>query len=254
MIASFDAGWLGNTNNPPEVAHYILTTRNNRGLIGWRRDQWGATDNYLKDYLENNNRSFAGVVFKTLIMDRWKTAPITGEPPSWNPDNYADLESQVRLYHATSFGNGNYGPEMNSTIQQRVRAASKATGYRLKILNGQAPDTLIKNKAFTIKTVWQNSGIAPTYENWNVIFELQNGANAVVWTGNSTRVLRLYLPAATGSATTDNFTLPVAVPAGTYKLVVRVKDPVNYRPNIRLAVNGRNADGSYTLFNEVLVK
>ena len=254
MIAAFDAGWLGNTNNPPEIAHYILTTKNNRGLIGWRRDQWGATDNYLKDYLENNNRSFNGVVFKTLIMDRWKSAPITGEPPSWNPDNYSDLERQVRLYHATSFGNGNYGPEMNSTIQQRVRAASKATGYRLKIISGQAPDTLVKNNAFTIKTVWQNSGIAPTYDNWSVVFELQNAANAIAWTGTSTRVLRLFLPAATGSTTTDNFTLGPTVPAGTYKLVVRIKDPANYRPNIRLAINGRNADGSYTLLEKVLVR
>ena len=254
MIAGFDAGWLGNTNNPPEIAHYILTTRNNRGTIGWRRDQWGATDNYLKDYLENNNRSFGGVVFKNLIMERWKTAPITGEPPSWNPDNYADLERQIRLYHATSFGNGNYGPEMNSTIEQRVRAASKATGYRLKIVNGTAPDTLVKNKAFTIKTVWQNSGITPTYENWNVVFELQNASNGVVWSGNSTKVLRLFLPAAAGAPTTDNFTLPATVPAGNYKLVVRIKDPSNYRPNIRLAINGRNADGSYTLLDKVLVK
>jgi hypothetical protein len=187
-------------------------------------------------------------------MDRWKSAPITGEPPSWNPGDYFDLERQVRLYHATSFGNGNYGPEMNSTIQQRVRAASKATGYRLKIINGQAPDTLVRNKAFTIKTVWQNIGITPTYENWNVVFELQNEANAAVWSGNSTRVLRLFLPAATGSATTDNFTLPASIPAGTYKLVIRVKDPSNYRPNISLAINGRNPDGSYTLLNKVFVK
>jgi hypothetical protein len=135
-----------------------------------------------------------------------------------------------------------------------VRAAAKATGYRLKIIKGQAPDTLVKNKAFTIKTVWQNTGIAPTYENWNVVFELQNASNAVVWSGTSTRILRLFLPAAAGSETTDNFTLTNTVPAGTYKLVVRVKDPANYRPNIRLAINGRNADGSYTLHEKVLVK
>jgi hypothetical protein len=143
---------------------------------------------------------------------------------------------------------------MNSTIQQRVRASSKATGYRLKIINGQAPDTLVKNKAFTIKTVWQNTGIAPSYDNWSVVFELQNTSNAVVWSGTSTRVLRLFLPAVTGATTTDNFTLTNTVPAGTYKLVVRVKDPANYRPNIRLAVNGRNADGSYTMLEKVLVR
>ena len=254
MIAGFDAGWLGNTNNPPEIAHYILTQRNNWGPIGWRRDQWGATDNYLRDYLENNNRSFSGITFKTLIMDRWKTAPVTGEPPAWNPGDYFDLERQVRLYHATSFGNGNYGVTPNATIKDRVRAASKATGYRLKILSGEAPQSIPKNVSFTIKTVWQNVGIAPSYENWNVLFELQNASNAVVWSGTSTKILKLFLPAAAGSATSDKFTLPATVPAGTYKLVVRVKDPAKYRPDIRLAINGRNADGSYTIFPSVVVK
>ncbi|MEP7371985.1 MAG: DUF4832 domain-containing protein [Chitinophagaceae bacterium] len=254
MIAAFDAGWLNNTKNPPEIAYYVLTQRNTWGPIGWRRDQWGATDNYLKDYLENNNRSFNGVVFKTLIMDRWKTAPITGEPPAWNPGDYYDLERQVRLYHATSFGNGNYGVTPTTTIKDRVRSASKATGYRLKIVSGEAPPTITRNIVFNIKTTWQNVGLSPTYENWNVIYELQTTTNVVKWSGISTKILKLFLPATAGSLTTDLFTVPSTVPAGTYKLVVRVKDPVGYRPNINLAINGRNTDGSYTVLSSVVVK
>jgi hypothetical protein len=253
MIAAFDANWLGIVNNPPEIAHYILTTRNSWGPIGWRRDQWGATDGYLKDYLENNNRSFNGVVFRNLIMDRWKTAPITGEPAPFSND-MADLERQIRLYHATSFGNGNYGNTPNSTVRERVRAASKASGYRFKIASGEAPKTISRNTSFTINTVWQNVGLAPTYENWDVVFELQNAGNSVVWTGKSKKVLKLFLPATSGTKTTDNFTVPSSVLPGTYKLVVRVKDPGNYRPNIQLAVNGKNSDGSYTIFSNVVVK
>jgi hypothetical protein len=108
--------------------------------------------------------------------------------------------------------------------------------------------------AFNIKTTWQNKGIAPTYENWKVVFELQTTTNVVKWTGNSTKVMKLFLPATAGSLTTDKFIVPATVPAGTYKLVVRVKDPLNYRPNIRLANSGRNADGSYTLTTSVVVK
>ncbi|MGZ8540096.1 MAG: DUF4832 domain-containing protein [Chitinophagaceae bacterium] len=253
MIGAFDANQLGVVNNPPEIAHYILTTRNTWGPIGWRRDQWGATDGYLSNYLENNNRSFNGVVLKTLIMDRWKTAPITGEPAPFSND-MADLERQVRLYHATSFGNGNYGNTPNSTVKERVRAASKASGYRFKIINGEAPLSITRNVAFNIRTTWQNKGIAPTYENWNVVFELQTATNVVKWTGNSLRILKLFLPAAAGTLTTDKFTIPATVPAGTYKLVVRVKDPTNFRPNIRLANSGRNADGSYTIQPTVVVK
>jgi hypothetical protein len=97
MIAAFDANWLQNTMNPPEIAYYILTQRNNWGLIGWRRDQWGATDGYISSYLENNDRTFGGLVFKDSIMTRWKSAPINGEPPGWNPNSFADLKRQVRF-------------------------------------------------------------------------------------------------------------------------------------------------------------
>ncbi len=253
MIAAFDANLLGIVNNPPEIAHYILTTRNNWGPIGWRRDQWGATDQYLKDYLENNNRSFNGVVLKTLIMDRWKTAPITGEPAPFSND-MADLERQVRLYHATSFGNGNYGATPNTAVKERVRTASKATGYRFKINNAEFPPSIKKNVAFNIKTNWQNVGLAPTYENWNVVYELQSTTGQVAWTGTSTKVMKLFLPATSGSVTTDKFIVPSTVPSGTYKLVVRVKDPTNYRPNIQLAINGKNADGSYTISTGIVVR
>ena len=253
MIAAFDANLLGIVNNPPEIAHYILTTRNNWGPIGWRRDQWGATDQYLKDYLENNNRSYNGVVLKNLIMERWKTAPITGEPAPFSND-MADLERQVRLYHATSFGNGNYGNTPNTTVRSRVRAASKATGYRFKIINGEYPSSIKRKVAFNIRTNWQNVGLAPTYENWDVVYELQTSTGEVKWTGKSTKAMKLFLPATSGSVTTDKFVVPATVPAGTYKLVVRVKDPNNYRPNIQLAINGKNADGSYTIASSIAVK
>jgi Domain of unknown function (DUF4832) len=232
---------------------HILTVKNNWGYIGWRRDQWGATDNYLRDYLENNTRSHGGLIFRNAIMDRWKFAPVVGEPPGW-AQTYSNLESQIRLYHATSFGNGNYGPTPAGQESEYVRAASKACGYRIKIVSGQAPATITKNTSFNINTVWQNVGIAPAYDNWSVVFELRNASNTVVWSGVSTRVLKLFLPAAAGAATADKFTLPASVPAGTYKLVVRVKDPNGYRPNMQLAVNGKNADGSYTLLTGVVVK
>ena len=253
MIAAFDANLLGIVNNPPEIAHYILTTKNNWGPIGWRRDQWGATDQYLKDYLENNNRSYNGVVLKNLIMERWKTSPITGEPAPFSND-MADLERQIRLYHATSFGNGNYGATPNSTVRERVRAASKASGYRYKITTGEAPMTIKRGTAFNIRANWQNVGLAPTYENWDVVYELQNSSNKAVWTGKSTKVLKRFLPASTATQTIDKLIVPATVAAGTYKLVLRVKDPTDYRPNMQLAITGKNADGSYTLVSSVVVK
>jgi hypothetical protein len=241
MIAAFDAQWLNNTYNPAEIAHYILTHKgNNWGPIGWRRDQWGATDNYLKDYLENNNRSFNGVVFKNLIMERWKIAPITGEPPAWNPNEYADLERQIRLYHASSFGNGNYGG-LTEPSRTRAKAASKASGHRLTITGG----TISTGNNIAVTLAWQNNGIAPTYENWNVIYELVDAAGVVRYTATSKFKPKLFLPSPTGEQVTDVFTAAGA--KGTYKVNVKVVDAGGYRNPMPLAISGRNTDGSYTL-------
>jgi hypothetical protein len=234
MIAAFDANWLQNTMNPPEIAYYVLTQRNNWGLIGWRRDQWGATDSYISSYLDNNTRSFNGLVFKDSIMVRWRSAPITGEPPGWNPNSYSDLERQVRLYHATSFGNGNYGTTPTTTIKNAVRASSKACGYRL-IIEGGSLTTACRDISLTLN--WKNTGQAPTYENWDVKFELKNTSNTVVWTGTSQFKPRLFLPLANATAITDNFSLPANLPGGTYTLNVVVRDPNGYRDPLPLAIN-----------------
>jgi hypothetical protein len=255
MIAAFDANYLGNTRNPPEIAHYILTHRGtNKGPIGWRRDQWGALDGYLKAYLEDNTRSFNGVVFNTLIMDRWRTAPITGEPPAWVPDDYSDLERQILLYHATSFGNGNYGTNSpNGTIGNRVRAASKASGYRMVIEGGSMATAITTGTAFPITLNWKNIGISPTYENWNIVFELKNAGGTTVWSGNSAFQLRLFLPQANATARTDNFTVPTSVAAGTYSLILYVRDPANYRSPLPLAITGRRSDGGYVVRSSISV-
>jgi len=83
---------------------------------------------------------------------------------------------------------------------------------------------------------------------------LQNSSGTAVWSGTSSLKLKLFQPSSSGTAITDNFTVPTTVAAGTYKLVVRVKDPVNYRSNMLLAINGKNADNSYTILGSVAVK
>jgi Domain of unknown function (DUF4832)/Secretion system C-terminal sorting domain/PKD domain len=257
MIAAFDANYLGNTRNPPEIAHYILThPGTNVGPIGWRRDQWGALDDYLKAYLENNTRSFNGVVFNTLIMDRWRTAPITGEPPAWNPDEYSDLERQIRLYRATSFGNGNYGggvaPSQLNT-RNRIRAASKASGYRLILEGGSMATSITTGTPFALTLNWKNIGLSPTYENWDIVYELKNSGGTTVWSGTSAFELRLFLPQTNATVRTDNFTVPTSVAAGTYSLVMYVRDPTGYRQPLPLAITGRRSDGGYVLRTSVNV-
>lgn len=245
MIAAYDGGSSQFGSMPPytEVAWYALNARNGWGPVGYRKDQWASKEEYLKRLAENNNKTFGGSgPFKDYILNKYKEAPVTGEPLPGTYSDMSDLERQVRLYHATSVGNGNFGnwnSAMSTANQNFTRAAFKAAGYRIQIVSG----SITTGTRGEISVAWHNTGVAPTYENWNVIYELRSG-NSVVWTGTSTFKPKLFLPTAAPVTVVDNFS---NIPTGNYSLVVKVVDPSGYRQPITLANRGRNTDGSYTL-------
>ena len=183
-------------------------------------------------------------MFNDSIMVRYKNAPITGEPPGWNASDFSDLERQVKLYHATSFGNGNYGggSPPSATGASRVKAASKAAGARITAINGVVTPGL---NSISVTMNWMNTGICPTYDNWDIVFDLVNSAGAVTTLGKSAFQLRLFLPGTAPMTQTDVF--PLNVPAGSYTLRVTVKDPTGYRVPLQLSLQGRNGNGSYNL-------
>ncbi len=243
LVSAFDGNRLGNTMNPPEVAYHALTRRNNWGLLGWRRDNWGATDAYLRSYTDQNTITVNGMRLDTAIMNRWKYAPIVGEPCC--NANYADLENQVRRYRAVSFGNGNFSP--NSTINPNIRAASKAAGYRIILEGGNVPSSVSTGTSFAVNLLWKNVGITQSYEDWNVRYELKNSAGSAIWSGSSSFQIKMFLPQSNATSHTDNITLPGSVPTGSYTLTVKVSDPKGFRQPMPLAIGGRNSDGSYNL-------
>ena len=255
MVGSFGAN-TGVGISSAAVGKYELTTSNNAGLLGWRWDSWGWTDGYMHSWLENNPNVVSGFRFDTAIMNRYKYAPICGEPADLGAaGNFADLPVRVNQYHAESFGNGNLDQNNppNSTIQANFRAASKAAGYRLILTGGSMTSTLSAGSAFNITLNWQNIGLAPTYENWNVTYELRNSSGTVVWTGTSPFNPRLFSPTGSAQPVSDNFTLSASVPQGTYSMYLIIKDPGAYRKPLPLAITGRGSDGSYLLRSNVTV-
>lgn len=243
IMTAFDY-FLQHTKTSPEVGYYALTTRNAFGPLGWRRDNWGAGDGtgdtYIDDLLIDNVGTWNGVQLKTLIMKVWEKAPVTGEPMNSTSNSFSELNAQVRKYHAASFGNGNITSSPNAATKTNFRAASKSCGYRLISTGGTYQ---LGASSITIKNNWQNIGIAPNYDNWNIVYEMVSSSGTVTVLGNSTFKLRLFLP----GSTTHSDTFPLNIQSGTYTLRMVVKDPTGYRPPLQLAIQGRNSDGSYNL-------
>lgn len=238
LFAGFDANWLPHTMTPPEITSYLLTKTNAWGKIGWRRDQWGQTDNYIRDYLENNTRSFGDSgPFNQIIMERWKYAPVVGEP--YGPGaNLSDLRNQVIKYHATSIGNGNY--PNNSGSQTQFKAAAEEAGAKISLTKGQLKVSTAFD--FDITMTVENFGICPVYnDRLNIVYELRDSGGNVKWTSNSNWKPVLKIP---GTYVISDHYKVTTVGAGTYSLTGVIKD--NYRA-LPLFNDRQNADGTIVL-------
>lgn len=242
MQATFDGNQLQNTMIPPEVGAYMLSVSNDAGKVGIRNDSWGQTDSYESMWKDKNPTVYSGMRFDTAIMNRWKVAPIVGEPQDGSTaGTFGDLVRQVQFYHATSFGNGNFNiasNASNATVQANFRAASKVAGYRLTITGGNL-------SASSITLNWSNTGVAPVYEDWDAMIELRSGSK-VIWTVKSKFVPRLFLP---GAATVTD-----VLPTGSGDLYLIIRDPNSYRKPMPLAITGQNADGSYLIQADVTIE
>lgn len=251
MISTFDVGGFWSPASVLADKSWCLnalTSSNNAGQYGIRRDNWGATEVYYNaGAWESNPGTWSGQSFATLIMNKWKFAPITGEPCC--NGSYTALPAQVNLYHATSFGNGNYG----SVNCASVVTASASSGYRVRLTSGSAPNHIATGGNFFIALNYRNFGLTPVYKNWTVQYELRSSGGSVVWTGTSSKVLKLFLPSASTTAQTDNFTLPGSIATGTYNLRIIVRDGNGYRLNFPLDITGRQSDGSYILVSAVTI-
>lgn len=212
--------------------------------VGWRADCFGLlgyTDNFLAKRIDD----YPGL--EAVFKERWKIAPVVAE--MCNPDA-ATLLREVQTHHVAVIGNGNMNDAWDtasSSERAMFQEAGKRAGYRF-VLRQVTADSLADGK-LTINAQWLNEGVTPTYEPWQVRWQLRNpSTNALVWEGVSQANLRTLLPTAgTPVAISDTFTLPTSVTRGTYRLTLLITDPRNIRKPLRLAINGKQSDNSYLL-------
>ncbi len=252
LLGSLDGGLLRNTMVPPEIGYMILRAKTEKGLLGIRRDNWGSTDDYIRQYMERHPVVHQGLSFADAIRERWKTAPIVGEPihdaAYRNGCSMGDLENQVRTYHASSFGNGNFALPGDPCLATQVRAATLAAGFRIAPVAGTVDSAIVAGNNLTIKLFWQNRGVAPAYDPWQLHYQLHElRSDSLFLEMPSPFNPAALLPSDTAIQHTDQLTLPASLPAGNYNLKISLRDPKGYFPPLPLAIQGRQSDGSYTL-------
>jgi hypothetical protein len=217
---------------------YSLTASNSWGKFGLRIDHLADIGiiNYDTTFTD---RSYNGLNFKTELLNRYKYAPIVGEPmndatavSAGGSSAYYDLPREMGVFHVSQFSNET--SVTGTAVQNNFLAASKASGYRLMLKSASISGS-------TVTTNWSNTGLASVYENWDVYLEVRNGTT-VVWSGMSSFKPKLFQPGTTSVNTTLG-----TIASGTYSLYVIVRDPLGYRAPLALALKNRQTDGSYKI-------
>jgi hypothetical protein len=178
--------------------------------------------------------------------ERWKTAPVISE--WWNlPDaTVAIARASTDEWHVSGIGSGNVQSSVVSGNEAAYGELLKHTGFRDQ-LDRLEVSPLKAGRAAVFTSTWENVNVAPTYDVWGLRYELRS-RERVVWSGASAFDLRRLLPTAGNPVrTSDSFTLPATLPAGSYTLAVHVVDPTGTVAPMRLADEGRTADGAYAL-------
>jgi Domain of unknown function (DUF4832) len=203
----------------------------------------------------------------TVLLARWRTAPVVTEwcsnQPNGPPAYFQQAIEDTVNYHVSLVASNVMAP--SSDTYDIWARTNRYAGYRYAITSATVPASVPPSSALPITVRWTNFGTAPSYDNWQVVYELRDRKNAVVKTVPSALALRNiaaeqnYTDTAQdpASAANDNtFSLPTSgLPAGNYELAAKVvwnehkphgDNTVNYPP-MTLAQAGRDNDGRYPI-------
>ncbi len=249
---------------------YLMNARNDVGLLGIFRDNWGWDERssyFQRIYYAANRYEKDGQRLYELIRDRWKSAPLVGEPGRTYPKGdfrpYSCLMEQVEYLHPVvirncnvSTGGGvsptnptNYSIFNDPPALEQFRKAYAVLGFRYLFQDVQV---LQQDDKTCISLNWQNTGLTPTYDRWIIRYFVLNEAGEEIWAGESSLDLRTVFPSESvapgtiaseaGKVHTDRFD---AIPAG--RLFVIIEDPTGISFPMALSLRGRTEAGAYLL-------
>ena len=251
-----------------EYHFFLLSIRNSAGLTGTFRDNWGCDEkDYQSLYYAANRYEKGGVKLYELIRDRWKTAPLVGEPGRWGPTKagfhpYWGLLEQASYLHPAvirncnvSEGKSDTNPTAYSVFNdpQALEAFHRmyaVIGFRYLFTEARITH---REGSLDVAVDWLNIGLTPTYDAWRIRYFMKDEAGKEVWNGYSTLDLRTVLPderAKPGTVDAANVQTHIdhfaKVPKAG-KLYLQIIDPDGISPHMALSIKGRNEEGAYGL-------
>lgn len=208
----------------------------------WATDQNGWTHMY--DYYPQSIVNFG-------LEDAWKKAPVSfemcGAFPGWEKKQGYDEEDvtyifeQALKWHISSF-NGKSSPIPEEYLPQ-VKDFLRRMGYRFVLRKFTYPSSVRRNEKLPFTSWWENKGVAPCYHEFPLVIRLKNDQSETVFATSAD--VRDWLPG--DNLYDDAIFIPSDMKAGEYDIQLALVDPITGKPKIKLAIEGKDDEGWYTL-------
>jgi hypothetical protein len=218
---------------------------------GWRADCLGD----LSSDWNHMNDAYEQEIDAAGVGEAWKQGPVVFES-CWTMQHWADegwdvefIFSEALRWHCSVFNN------KSSPIPPRwwgaVEDFLKKMAYRLVLRSVSHPTRAAAGESLPLECQWDNIGVAPPYRPYVVAWQLRQVGRGG-W-GEPTMLedtahpidVTKWLPGIYD--VTLNLPIPTDIEPGRYRLAVALLDPFTRESAVRLAIEGRDAQGWYNL-------
>ena len=228
--------------------------------VGWRVDCIGDLGFWAEeqDGWTHMYRYYPQGIINFGMKDAWKKAPVSleicGTLKSWKEKQGYDADDvdyiidETLKWHISSFNAKSSGvPE---EWQLQINRWLKKMGYRFVLRNFSYPELEAPNKKLSFTSWWENKGVAPCYKKFLLAIRLTNEKRSDVMLTDAD--ITTWLPG--DNVFDDAVFIPLDMPAGEYKLQIGIIDRQSHEPRVKLAIEGLDHEGWYTIGNIKIIK
>jgi hypothetical protein len=210
---------------------------------GWRLDCWGDLGGRGKGMMHMLDL-YPQQVVRTGIQEVWQRSPVSletcGTPLSWKQWKYTDKQLQSIFDQAVRWHASSINIKSTAIPEEWKKAFQefeKKIGYRYVLRRMEYPASARAGTMLPMSMWWLNAGAAPVYGDYRLAVRIEN---AVM---NVPVDVRKWLP---GDAVYDGtIFIPKDVKPGKQRVQIALLSGKTGQPAIRLAIEGRQADGWY---------
>jgi len=228
--------------------------------VGWRVDCvgdlgfWASEQNGWSHMYDFYPRE----IINCNVQDDWKESPLSfeicGTFLSWRDEQKYSREDvgyifdQSLKWHISSF-NAKSSP-VPEEWKDLVNDWLNKMGYRFVLRRFTYPKLVSTNSRLLFTTWWENKGVAPCYKDFAFAIRLKSAAVEQLFLTDA--IIKDWLP---GDVVYDNsFFIPADFPDGICEIQVAIVDKLKFEPRVNLAIEGKGADGWYSLGKIEIVK